>query len=336
MTSSAPGRLSVAAAFAAIYVIWGSTYLAIKYAVETLPPLMMAGTRFMTAGLILYAFVRARGVPSPTLAHWKSTAIIGGLLLLGGNGGVVWAEKTVPSSVAALLITSVPIWMVLIDWLRPGGVRPRLSVAAGVVLGFGGVILLIGSEELAKGQSLDRVGALILVCGSFCWSLGSVWSRSMSLPSSPLMVTAMEMLCGGGMLLASGVAIGEVSQVSLDRMTLLSVGSLGYLIVFGSLVAFTSYVWLLKVSTPAKVSTYAFVNPVVAVLLGVTIGREPFGGKTLLASIVILAGVVLITLKPRAAMVDPEPALSEEMVMTPPDLQPAGPVVIRKELEPVT
>lgn len=336
MTSSGPGRLSVAAAFAAIYVIWGSTYLAIKYAVETLPPLMMAGTRFITAGLILYAFVRARGVPSPTLAHWKSTAIIGGLLLLGGNGGVVWAEQTVPSSVAALLITSVPIWMVLIDWLRPGGVRPRLSVAAGVVLGFGGVILLIGSEELAKGQSLDRVGALILVCGSFCWSLGSVWSRSMSLPSSPLMVTAMEMLCGGGMLLASGVAIGEISQVSLDRMTLLSIGSLGYLIVFGSLVAFTSYVWLLKVSTPAKVSTYAFVNPVVAVLLGVTIGREPFGGKTLLASIVILAGVVLITLKPRATLVDPEPARTDGLVMAPPGLQTAGPAMIRKELEPVT
>lgn len=306
--SHGTGKLSIAAAFAAIYVIWGSTYLAIKYAVETLPPLMMAGSRFITAGLILYAFVRARGVPRPTTAHWKATAIIGGLLLLGGNGGVVWAEQTVPSSVAALLITSVPIWMVLIDWLRPNGVRPRLSVAAGVVLGFGGVVLLIGSDELAKGQT--RVGALILVCGSFCWSLGSVWSRSMNLPASPLMVTAMEMLCGGVMLLVAGLAFGEASNISFDRMTLLSVGSLGYLIVFGSLVAFTSYVWLLKVSTPAKVSTYAFVNPVVAVLLGVTIGKEPFGAKTLLATMIILAGVVLITLKQRT------PAIATPIIET--------------------
>lgn len=297
--SLGPSTLGVAAAFAAIYVIWGSTYLAIKYAVETLPPLMMAGTRFVIAGSILYAFVRLRGVPRPSRIHWKSTAIIGGLLLLGGNGGVVWAEQTVPSSVAALLITSVPIWMVLVEWLRPGGAKPGLAVAAGVVLGFAGVVLLVGFDNIGDGQRLDRVGALILICGSFCWSLGSVWSRSMKLPSSPLMVTSMEMLCGGAMLLAAGLTIGEASEISRDRISLLSVASLCYLIIFGSLVAFTSYVWLLKVSTPARVSTYAFVNPVVAVLLGVTVGGEPFGGKTVLASIVILAGVILITLKPR-------------------------------------
>lgn len=294
-----PSTLGVAAAFAAVYLIWGSTYLAIRYAVETLPPLMMAGTRFVIAGSILYAFVRLRGAPRPLRIHWRSTAIIGGLLLLGGNGGVTWAEQTVPSSVAALLITSVPIWMVLAEWLRPGGVRPRLAVAVGVVLGFAGVVLLMGSKELGEGQPLDRVGALILVSGSICWSLGSVWSRSMKMPSSPLMVTAMEMLCGGVMLLAAGLSLGEGSNIAADKISLLSVASLGYLIVFGSLVAFTSYVWLLKVSTPARVSTYAFVNPVVAVLLGVTVGKEPFGAKTMIASMVILAGVVLITLKPR-------------------------------------
>ncbi len=304
LSKAGPSKLGVAAAFAAIYVIWGSTYLAIRYAVETLPPLMMAGTRFIIAGSILYAFVRIRGVPRPSRIHWKSTAIIGGLLLLGGNGGVVWAEQTVPSSVAALLITSVPIWMVLVEWLRPGGNKPALSVAAGVVLGFAGVIMLMGSKDMGDGQPLDRSGAFILVCGSFCWSLGSVWSRSMRLPSSPLMVTAMEMLCGGVMLTAAGLMIGEGSKISADRISLLSVASLAYLIIFGSLVAFTSYVWLLKVSTPARVSTYAFVNPVVAVLLGVTVGREPFGAKMVIASAIILAGVILITLKPRKVVFD--------------------------------
>lgn len=293
-----PSTLGLVMAFLSVYLIWGSTYLAIRYAVETLPPLLMAGTRFLVAGSIVYAFVRLRGVPRPTRLHWRSTLIIGALLLLGGNGGVVWAEQTVPSSVAALLITSVPIWMVLLDWLRPGGVRPGAAVAAGVVLGFGGVVLLFATEQLADGRPMDRIGALILVCGSFCWSLGSVWSRRIALPSSPLLVTGMEMLCGGVLLTLAGLAFGEGAKINLDGITALSVASLIYLIVFGSLVAFSSYVWLLKHSTPASVSTYAFVNPVVAVLIGVTIGGEPIGWRMVLASLIILAGVVLITLKP--------------------------------------
>ncbi len=309
-----PSRLGVAAAFAAIYLIWGSTYLAIRYAVETLPPLMMAGTRFLVAGSMLYAFVRFRGVPKPTRIHWRSTAIIGGLLLLGGNGGVVWAEQTVPSSVAALLIISVPIWMVLVDWLRPGGVTPRAGVVVGVVLGIVGVAMLMRSKELDEGHGFDRIGALILICGSFCWSLGSVWSRGMKLPSSPMMATAMEMLCGGALLMIAGLSLGETSKISTDRISLLSVASLGYLIVFGSLVAFTSYVWLLKVSTPARVSTYAFVNPVVAVLLGVTVGKESFGGKSVIATIITLAGVILITLKPRGAFAKADPAITTNEV----------------------
>lgn len=304
------GTLSVAAAFAAIYVIWGSTYLAIRYAVETLPPLMMAGTRFLVAGSILYAFVRARGVPSPTRLHWRNTAIIGGLLLLGGNGGVVWAEQTVPSSVAALLIISVPIWMVLVEWLRPGGVAPRLAVIAGVALGIVGVAMLMRAKEIDEGHGFDRVGGLILICGSFCWSLGSVWSRNLKMPASPLMATAMEMLCGGALLMIAGLALGEAGKFSSSRISLLSVLSLAYLIVFGSLVAFSSYVWLLKVSTPARVSTYAFVNPVVAVLLGVTVGKETFGGRSVIATVIILTGVILITLKPRISKPNPRTVAS--------------------------
>jgi drug/metabolite transporter (DMT)-like permease len=260
----------------------------------------MAAVRFLIAGSVMYFFLRVTGAARPIRLHWKSAAIVGGLLLLGGNGGVVWAQQTVPSSIAAMLITSVPIWMVLLDWLRPNGVRPSLGVAAGVIVGFSGVGLLVGTGDQSASQSL-RIGALILVGASFCWSLGSVWSRRLPLPSSPLMATAMEMLCGGALLLIAGMIAGEWGRFAPERMTLRSLLSVGYLIVFGSLIAFSCYVWLLKVSTPARVATYAFVNPVVAVFLGVTLGGEPFTAKTLLASIIILAGVVLITLKGRSS-----------------------------------
>ena len=299
---AAPSTVGVAAAFAAVYLIWGSTYLAIRYAVETMPPLTMAAVRFLIAGSVLYAFVRLRGVPSPARVHWRSAAIIGTLLLLGGNGGVCIAQQTVPSSVAAVLIVSVPFWMVLVEWLRPGGTRPTVSVATGVLVGIAGVVLLFWNDQLAEGQMFDRRGAFILICGSLCWSVGSVWSRSIGLPSSPLMATAMEMLCGGAALLVAGLAMGETERITFATISTRSVLSLMYLIVFGSLIAFSSYVWLLKVSTPARVATYAFVNPVVAVFLGVTLGGEPFGLKTLIASAIILTGVILITLKPRRAL----------------------------------
>ncbi len=303
--SSTPTLLGVAAAFAAIYLIWGSTYLAIKYAVETVPPFLMAGTRFLVAGSIMFAWLRFRGGERPTMIHWRSAAIIGGLLLLGGNGGVVWAEQTVPSGVTALLITTVPIWMVLIEWLRRGGVRPEWSVAGGVLLGVGGVVVLVSSNDLGGGVPFNRLGALVLVLASLSWSLGSIYSRSAPLPQSPLLLTAMEMLCGGGLLLLAGLVSGEWSRLDVGGITVLSVLSLAYLIVFGSLIAFSSYVWLLKVSTPARVSTYAFVNPMVAVLLGVLVAGEPFGGRTLAATVIIIGAVVLITTKARRAKAPP-------------------------------
>jgi len=184
-------------------------------------------------------------------------------------------------------------------------------VALGVLVGVAGVVLLFWNVQLAEGQAFDRSAALILICGSLCWSLGSVWSRSIGLPSSPLMATAMEMLCGGVALLIGGLVMGETSRVNFANISLRSVLSLLYLIVFGSLIAFSSYVWLLKVSTPAKVATYAFVNPVVAVLLGVTLGGEPFGAKTLIASAIILSGVILITLTRRSPRVDDSKPLVE-------------------------
>lgn len=289
-----PSRMGVIAAFASVYIIWGSTYLAIRYALESLPPLLMAGARHTLAGALLYAVLRATGTARPQRIHWRSAAIIGALLLLIGNGGVCWAEQTVPSGLAALLVTTVPIWMVLLNWFRREGVRPGIMEIGGVVLGLLGVIILIGSENLGGGP-VHRMGAVVLIAASLSWAIGSIYSRQAPLPQSPLMVTAMQMLCGGVLLLLSGAVSGEGARLELENVSLRSLVSLGYLTVFGSLVAFSAYVWLLRVSTPAKVSTYAFVNPVVAVALGFVFAGEPLTPRTIGAAAVIVTAVVLIT-----------------------------------------
>jgi len=296
-----PGSgFSIAAAFAAIYFIWGSTYLAIRFALESLPPFFLGAARFLIAGAVLYTWRRVSGDPRPRWEHWRAAAIIGGLLLLGGNGGVCWAEQTVPSGAAALLITTVPVWMVLLNWLRRGGRRPTRPEILGLLLGFAGVVILIGPGPLTGGTRLDPVGALVLVLASLSWSIGSIYSVRAKLPDSPFVATAMEMLCGGGLLLILSTVRGEPFGLAADQITLRSVASLAYLVMFGSLVAFTAYVWLLRVSTPAMVSTYAFVNPAVAVLLGCLLAGEPFTLRILLAMPLIVLGVVLITSARRA------------------------------------
>jgi drug/metabolite transporter (DMT)-like permease len=290
-----PARLPVLLAFAAIYVIWGATYLAIRFAIETVPPLLMAAVRFLIAGGALYAWLRWRGAARPAATHWRAAAMVGAFMLLGGNGAVVWAEQRVPSGVTALLVAMVPLWMVLIDWARPGGVRPTLLVAAGLALGLAGLALLIGPEQLLGGARTDHAGALVLALGCLSWSLGSVYSRHAPLPSSPQLATAMEMLAGGALLLVASLARGEWPLLDPHAVSLRSLAALGFLVVFGSLVAFSAYIWLLRQTTPARVSTYAYVNPVVAMLLGWAFAGEPLSARTLLAAAVIVAGVVLIT-----------------------------------------
>lgn len=282
-------------AFAAIYLIWGSTYLAIRVAIETLPPFIMGSTRFITAGAILYAIARRGSPESPTRSHWRSAAIIGGLLLLGGTGGVIWAEQLVPSGLAALMVSTVPLWMVLLDWLRGGSVRPASGVLLGLLLGLAGIGLLVEPGKLAGGSQMNAVGAVVLVFAALSWAIGSLYSRRARLPASPLLATAMEMLAGGVLLLMAGVVTGEVGHIRLAQISPQSLLALGYLILFGSLVGFTSYIWLLGVSTPARVSTYAFVNPVVAVFLGWALAGEPLTLQTLLAATIIVTAVVLIT-----------------------------------------
>ncbi len=287
-------RWQMLAAFAAIYIIWGSTYLAIRFAIETLPAFLMAGARFVIAGTALYAWSRLRGAPRPTVHNWGAGAIVGGLLLLGGNGAVVWAEHRIPSGVAALLAGIVPLWIVLLDWLRPRGRRPRSMVFAGLGLGLGGIVILVGPGQLGGGH-VDPVATLAMVLGTFLWALGSLYSRRAPLPASPLMSTALQMLSGGALLLLAAGLGGEWGQFNPAAVSARSALACSYLVVFGSLVAYSAYSWLLRVAPAARVATYAYVNPVVAVLLGWALAGEPLSARTLLAGTVIVTAVVLIS-----------------------------------------
>lgn len=282
----------VVAAFAAVYIIWGSTYLAIRYAVESIPPFLMAGARHLAAGLALFAFARSRGA-GPTLAQWRDAVIAGALLLVIGNGGVTWAEQKVPSATAALLVALVPLWMVLFDWLRPGGVRPGAWVGAGLAAGIAGVALLARGHgehhEASYGWSVA-----VLLAASIGWSFGSIFNRHARKPSSPFMAVALQMIAGGVILLALGGTQGEFQQFKLAQVTALSFGCWLYLTVAGSLIAYTAYVWLLHASTPARVATYAYVNPLIAVLLGCTLGHEVFTHELLVAGALIIIAVALI------------------------------------------
>lgn len=287
-------RFRIASAFAAVYVIWGSTYLAIRFAIETLPPFLMAASRFLVAGGALYAWTRLRGEPAPTFSHWRSAMIIGGLLLLVGNGGVTWAEQLVPSGITALLIGTVPLWFALQDWLWHSKTRPDGRMLAGLAIGFIGVILLIGPGELLGGHTVNFAGVAVLMLSTIAWSGGSLYSRTAPLPSSPLLATAMEMLCGGALLTIVGLAAGEFARVDPAEVSMRSGLSLLYLMMFGSLVAFSAYVWLLRVVDASRVATYAYVNPVIAVFLGWAFAGEELTLRMLIAAVVIVSAVVLI------------------------------------------
>jgi drug/metabolite transporter (DMT)-like permease len=301
--------LKVAIALAAVYVIWGSTYLAIRFAIETLPPFLMAAARFLVAGGLLYGWARFKGAPRPSLAHWRSAALIGMFLLLGGNGGVVWAEQRVDSGLAALLVSTEPLWIVLLVWLRPGGQRPGLRVISGLLLGFAGLLLLVKPSPTG---GIDPVGAAVIVLAALSWAWGSLYSQRARLPESPLVTTGMQMLCGGVLLSLASLAAGEPAGFDPAAVSLRSVLALGYLVVFGALVGFTAYVWLLRAAPPVLVSTYAYVNPVVAVFLGWILANEPLTTGTLVAAAVILSGVALITSSQAARKGKEEATVEEE------------------------
>jgi len=291
-----PSPLLTALAFGVVYVVWGATYLAIRFAVETVPPFVMAAGRHLTAGLILYALVRARGTPPPQRMHWRSAFLIGAMLLTVANGSVVWAESggRVPSGLTALIVATVAFWMALFDWLRPGGKAPALQTVVGLVVGFGGVALLVSPGELAGGKPVDLWGATALMLCAFSWAAGSVYAQRAPLPKSMLQATAMEMIAGGALLLIVATVAREWPAVHLAAITAKSAVSFAFLVVFGSLLAFTAYIYMLRVATPVQVSTYAFVNPAVALLLGWAFAGEALTPRSLLAAALIIVAVVVI------------------------------------------
>jgi drug/metabolite transporter (DMT)-like permease len=283
----------VIAAFTIVYVIWGSTYLAIKVSLETLPPFAIASVRFLIAGALLYAIARARGDAPPERRHWPGLALVGGLLLLGGNGGVMWAQQHVPSGLASVVIAMVPIFVAIFDAFGEKGTRPSPAMIAGVALGFGGIALLVLGGRGLPG-SIAPIGALALLGSACSWALGSVCSRRVALPPSLLIATAGQMLCGGALQGVASLTTGEWARVDLGAASWRSLLAIAYLVVFGSLVAFSAYVWLLRVVAPTRVATYAYVNPVVALLLGWLLAGEQLTGLTLGAAALTIAGVVVI------------------------------------------
>jgi len=282
-------------ALIALYIVWGSTYLAIRFAVETIPPFFHASLRFLVSGAILFIWRRAAGDEKPSLANWKSTAIVGTFLLLGGNGLVGLAEKSVPSGIAALLITTSPFWLVLFESLRSGGNKPTWLSILGLLIGFSGVFLLVGPAEImgAKHQ-FDKFGVILLLIAPILWSLGSIYARGADLPKSTLMSTGMQMLAGSVGLFIVSVATGELHGFHIADVSVRSWWGLIYLITIGSLVGFVAYGWLLHNAPVSLFSTYAYVNPVVAVFLGWLFAGEDLNARTVIASAIIIGSVVII------------------------------------------
>ena len=288
-------RLAVVLAFAAIYLIWGTTFLGIRYAVATIPPFLMGATRFLLAGALLFGWTRLRGVPMPSRALWKPAFVAGFFMMLIAQGSVSWAEQKVPSGLAAVIVATTPIWFLLVEWLAVSHRPPRVLTALGLVVGLGGVVLLIAPWQTGA-RDIDLIGALALVVGSLAWATGSLYSRSAKAPTSHLQATAMQMLAGGLLLLVAATLVGDWGRLSLGTVSTLSVVSLLYLSIVGSLVALTTYTWLLGVAAPSRVSTYAYVNPVVAVVLGTLVAGEALTARMVGAIALILGAVVVVTL----------------------------------------
>lgn len=329
-----PSRAALIAGFAAIYVIWGSTYLGIRVAVETMPAFLMASARFLVAGAIVAGYIALTRGFRATAAQWRDNTLIGGLLCLGGNGLVSWAEESVPSGIATLVISAGPVFIVLMDWAfqawfrgAKGEARPNLLTFIGLALGIAGLAILVGPDVLKYFQGSGLTGAegldpwrvLGLLGATLFWGMGMIYMRYARTPAEPFTASGIQMLTGSVWLLAAAAVTGEFGRFDPAAVTSKSLLAWGYLVVFGSLIGFSTFTWLMKHSTPAKVSTYAYVNPVVAVFLGWWILDEPVGGRVFLAAAVIIAGVALITIaKNRKAPVAPPVSARPPGGATPP------------------
>jgi len=288
-------KTKVLIALLALYIVWGSTYLGIKFAIETIPPFLQAGIRFLISGIILMVWQRAAGAAMPTRKQWISTAIIGNLLLLGGNGMLGWAEQTIPSGVAAIIIGSMPMFLVIAEALRPHGVKPNLRAIIGLLIGFAGIIILVGPSNISgSDHPLNPLGLGALLIACITWSSGSVYAKTADLPKSTLVTTGAQMLTGSIGLFMVAFITREFHGFNVMEVSTKSMLGLTYLILVGSLVGFVSYGWLLQNAPISLVATYAYVNPVVAVVLGSWLAAEKLGPNIWLATAVIIGSVIFI------------------------------------------
>jgi drug/metabolite transporter (DMT)-like permease len=291
--SAKPPLSRVIAAFAAVYVLWGSTYLGIRFTIETLPPFFTNGVRFAVAGAVMYVWARLRGSRTPSAREWRAGAVTGFLLFLCGTGAVVWAERVIPSGVAALVVATEPLSFVLIEAVRRRRM-PKGAIFAGLALGLAGLAILVGPGSLLGGERFDVAACAVLVVGTFCWASGSLYSRGSRMPESPVMATAVTLVCGGACLAVLGLLTGELGRFDPAGVSTRSVVAVLYNFVFGSIVGFSAYLWLLRVTTASRVSTYAYVNPIVAVFLGWALAGEALNPRVFVAAAVIVGAVALI------------------------------------------
>ena len=321
MTSSSnrPGRTSILLAFAAVYIIWGSTYLGIRFAIDSMPPLLMAGTRYTLAGVLLYGFMRLRGHPRPTTKGWGTALIIGICLLGFGNGGVTLGEQYIPTGMTSLLVATVPMFLAILGWLSGVSQRPTPLVAVGLLFGFGGVYLLAHSPSVSHVAIPGResIGLALILTAALVWSIGSLYSKKHQPAPSPFVSGGMQMICGGFVMTIVGLARGEATGFDVAAVTAKSWLAYAYLVSFGSIVGFTAYIWLLRMAEPAVVGTYAFVNPVVAVLLGWAFADETLNVSMLGGAALIVVAVALVVLGGRKPVLTPtvqeQPKVAEKV-----------------------
>jgi drug/metabolite transporter (DMT)-like permease len=305
---AAPIKARIVIAFAALYLVWGSTYLGIRFAIETIPPFVMAGMRFLLAGVIMYAIARWQGTYKSSWANWRTSLIIGACLLLAGNGGVTISEKYIDSGLAALIVAIVPIYIVILSWATGMAPRPAPVVWLGLIGGFIGVGFLLGPALHLSSNSgrHPAIGMSILLVSSFIWSAGSLYSRTAKHAASPFLTAAQQMLCGGLLLLLAGIVTGEGRHFHPSAISIISLASFIYLVLIGAVVGYTAYIWLLRHCDPAKVATYAYVNPIVAVLLGAGFAGEQLTMRVLVAAALIIGSVaIVITMQQLQARAEP-------------------------------
>lgn len=313
MTGKKDSKLvAIMVALLTVYLFWGGTYLGMKIAIESIPPFIMAGVRFTLAGAFLFLLSRLKGAELPSAAEWKGAGIVGALLLLGGNGIVAWAELRLPSAIASLLVATVPLWILVFNWVGGSRQKPSVGVMAGILVGLAGVAVLVVHPGGSESKGVDTIGILALLGASISWSFGSLYSRTAKLPASPLMSTALQMIIGGILLSMASLFLDDWTKLHVTQISLRSWVALGYLILFGSILAYTAYIWLLKNAEPSLVSTYAFVNPIVAVFLGWLLADEQMTTQSWVAAAMIIAAVAIITIFRGKGASQGKPAAREE------------------------